>query len=1293
MKYCPSAASLLRNSLMASSALYFGLALMQQDALALPQGGTVVGGAATISQPSNTQLNINQTTNRAIIDWNSFNIGVGEGTRFYQLSSTSVVLNRVTGSTAPSQILGNLTANGEVAVINANGVLFGKGSQVNVGSLIATSNDIDNTKFMNGSLTFDKSGSATASVTNQGAITAAQGGLVALVAPSVANSGTITANLGTVALGAGNGFTVDLGGDGLYSLAITPGTMANIAATNSGKITAQGGKITMTAAAAANVVDNVVNTGTLSATTASTGQTGEIILDSGTTGTTNVSDTLDASGKGAGQTGGTIEVFGNTVNINSGALLDASGAAGGGHIAIGGTYDNANGPYAQNVTVAGGSTINVSGLVNGSGGRVEVLAKGDNAYVGIGGKFIGKGVGTGKKGGVTEIDAITPAGGEATPAHLAYLDSASIDNSTLAPNNTGTVVADPLEWTVWNGAGDATHINAASIEAILNNGTNFVSQSDQQYTVLAPVVWTGTGSLSFYTGGTMNINANLTSKGTGAISLVAGNALNLNNAAISSNQGYIYVKTGSMNMLHSSMTAQNNYLSINNSSYFYSDTKGVLNVGATDAGQLYVQQNAGGSVQNVLDSIGTIGTGGAEVNLGSGIFYGPVTITKSHLILEGSGSNSTFIEYAPNGNSVTAPVSAPSGITGLITVSNATGDAISDLAVDAGGGAGTIGVAFNNDTDSTLQKSVIRNSVTGVDLTSSTGMNLILNDFNHDTGKSVIATNGTTTATYNSVDGGSGGMSISGDSAQLVENVFSGTNGNAITVSNAAGTVLDGNLIGGGAGVSVTGSNNSIIRNNDIFSIVGDGIDIIASTGVQLLNNVVAGTSAKGIALSSNSTGANITSNTINYTGNNAIDIAGSANATVHGNSVTDTSAGNGVNIVNSSNSTVDLNTVSNAANTDINVAGSSNTLVSGNTVFGGVTGISINSDGGSNAFIDGNSVYYTTGKGILISNTTGASGSGDVAVNSVVASGGDAFTFDTDANLNVHSNKVSGGKGAGIVITNGTGNSLAANTVLSNAGDGIDVSGGTNNTISGNTIGGNGGKGISATNATGAQITGNNISYTGDIGIALSGNNNSTISSNSVTMALNITSLAKGDGISVVDSKNTMIQGNIVSDALLANISLSGASDGSVVKGNTTFFGADGILNSTNGATIDSNHVYYTNGNGIVAGGSSLRITNNTVSDVIFSGIALSNAGGADVEGNTLQFAGMDGIQVNNSQGVVFDNNTIIHPGNIGIYFGPGSSGGTIKGNILSQLTNAASAIVVDKSDTNMTISGNIIK
>src|SRR6185369_13645824 len=155
----------------------------------------------------------------------------------------------------PSSILGSLSANGKVFLVNPNGILFGQGAQVNVGGLVASTLNITDADFMAGRYNF--SGSGTGTVVNRGSINA-DGGYVALLGASVSNEGTIAAKLGTVILAAGKAMTLDVAGDGLLNLTVNEGAV-NALVQNGGLIRADGGNVLLTAKSAGSLLQSAVN--------------------------------------------------------------------------------------------------------------------------------------------------------------------------------------------------------------------------------------------------------------------------------------------------------------------------------------------------------------------------------------------------------------------------------------------------------------------------------------------------------------------------------------------------------------------------------------------------------------------------------------------------------------------------------------------------------------------------------------------------------------------------------------------------------------------------------------------------------------------------------------------------------------------------------------------------------------------------------------------------------------------------------------------------------------------------
>ncbi|HEY5719363.1 MAG TPA: filamentous hemagglutinin N-terminal domain-containing protein, partial [Gammaproteobacteria bacterium] len=224
---------------------------------AAPQGGQVVAGDLTIAQPDRLATTITQATQRGAIDWRSFSIAGDEYVEFVQPGRSAVTLNRVVGSD-PSALLGRLTANGQVFLVNPQGVYFGQDAVVDVAGLVATTFAISNEDFLAGRYEFSRAaGTGGGTVVNDGSLTA-EGGYVVLAGPDgVANGGLIEARLGTVLLAAGERLTLDLSGDGLVSFALDGDALGGVE--NSGTLLADGGRVFLAADVAAGLVTTAVN--------------------------------------------------------------------------------------------------------------------------------------------------------------------------------------------------------------------------------------------------------------------------------------------------------------------------------------------------------------------------------------------------------------------------------------------------------------------------------------------------------------------------------------------------------------------------------------------------------------------------------------------------------------------------------------------------------------------------------------------------------------------------------------------------------------------------------------------------------------------------------------------------------------------------------------------------------------------------------------------------------------------------------------------------------------------------
>jgi filamentous hemagglutinin family protein len=331
----------------------------------LPTGGQVVAGAASITQDAPAVLNVDQSSQRAVIDWNTFNVGRDAQVNFNQPGRDSATLNRVLDSN-PSQIFGQITATGQVFLTNPNGVYFGKSASVDVGSLAATTHSIDNADFMAGDLTFHRAG-ATGSVVNEGDLRAALGGYIALLAPEVRNAGVVVARMGTVAMAAGETITLDLVGDHLTSISVAPSAIEALVE-NRGAVLAPGGHIILSAQAFDRLQGGVVrNTGTLEATGLAT-RNGRIVLEA----SDRIENTgvIDANAGADGSPAGSVTLTAPEI-VNSGAISAAAGPAqvAGGSIAL----------DAREITQAATGSLDVSGA---SGGDVTLVAAQDISFAG-----------------------------------------------------------------------------------------------------------------------------------------------------------------------------------------------------------------------------------------------------------------------------------------------------------------------------------------------------------------------------------------------------------------------------------------------------------------------------------------------------------------------------------------------------------------------------------------------------------------------------------------------------------------------------------------------------------------------------------------------------------------------------------------------------------------------------------------------------------------------------------------------------------------------------------------------
>jgi autotransporter-associated beta strand protein len=411
--------------------------------------------------------------------------------------------------------LGSLSANGQVFLVNPNGVLFGSGAQVSVGGIVASTLQLSDADFLAGRIAFSR-GPRAGEVVNQGSVTAASGGYVAFLGPQVRNEGVINARLGTVVLAAGERATLNFADNRLVSFAVDAGALDALAE-NRHLIQADGGQVVLTAKAAdalaRSVVNNtgivqattiaeqngvirleggaISNSGTISAAgggrimlaaerditlaptsliTASGARGGDVTLQA-RSGTLLTDGRIEAAGTDA--QGGTLRLLGDRVGLVNSASVDASGASGGGTVLAGGDYQGKN-PDVQNAThtYAGPQTsIRADATASGDGGKVILWADDTTRFYGA---ISARGGPAGGNGGFVETsgkrfldaqglaDASAPRGVAGQwlldPNNITIQTAGSDTNVTASPNFTST--------------NDNAIVTTGSIQTALNAGTS-----------------------------------------------------------------------------------------------------------------------------------------------------------------------------------------------------------------------------------------------------------------------------------------------------------------------------------------------------------------------------------------------------------------------------------------------------------------------------------------------------------------------------------------------------------------------------------------------------------------------------------------------------------------------------------------------------------------------------------------------------------------------------------------------------------------------------------------------------
>ncbi|MHC8286057.1 beta strand repeat-containing protein [Pseudomonas sp. XS1P51] len=997
------------------------------DSNALPTNGQVVAGSATVSSNGNV-MNVNQGSDRAIITWNTFNIGSGAQVNFYQPGTSSVALNRVTGSDG-SQILGQLNANGQVFLINPSGVLFGAGSMVNVGGLVASSLDISSSDFLAGRNVF--SGKSQGAVINQGVITAGDGGSVALLGAQVRNEGTEVARLGSVVLGGGEKITLDLNGDGLINLEVNdPAIGASVV--NRGLLQANGGLVALSARDSQAMLSNVVNNEGVIEARSLQQRNGRIVLDGGSHGVVVNSGTLDVSGRNSGERGGNVSMTGEYVGLFDSGRINADGDVAGGTVLLGGDYQGSNGVHQATSTFVGSDArISADALSNGNGGKVILWSLDSTQF--HGGISV-KGAGSQGRGGLVE-----------TSGHA--LEVTGIVDLSAVSGKGGTWLIDPfnINITAPASAGGATstspftssgasssNLSSAVLNASLSEGANVIVQT------------TSVGGTS----GDINVLDNVKGVGNATLTLQAHRNIVMTNTSISNGNG----KTLNVSLYSNYNNTGNGSVALSNATI--STNGGNLTISGA------VQPNQSWASTNVSNGNGISLSNGTRITTSGG----NVTLRGATSSTLAAGSTATAVNI--RGSSIDAGGGNIS-ITALQASTSGTGDAfvltagssllttgIGSITVDStnlGSGNATRIFSTNNSIAATGSGDVTLRG------NASSGYGVLVCATGASSTQSLSVGTGTLTVQGNSATGRGVYLAASGDgavnlsSAQGGDIVLDGhSNASYGTILNSTGATSSINLTTDG-NITLSGTTEGgttpalalIASGSGTATTPGAGINIASSSGDVLLkanHNTVSTSSGSFKALSLDAGGDYSTIRVSTQTGNLTLD----------GTSV----SGRGVDIAPSgANASIDLSTGSG----DINIIGKSTTSFGGYGIFFNSTGNSkgVNvSSGSGDITLRGDSVG--TSDAIALGGSTGKG----VSSNRITSQGGDITLIG-----NFHSPN-SAELDHGIAI-------LAVNNILQTTGDGnLTLIGNATDAGSGVEVYGNGKAQLSVENGA-LSITG----------------------------------------------------------------------------------------------------------------------------------------------------------------------------------------------------------------------------
>ena len=543
-------------------------------ATTLPTGGNVISGTVTISIPEVGKMDVNQTSNQGIVNWDTFNVGSSASVHFNQPTSRSSILNNVLSG--QSIINGSIFSNGRLILVNPTGILTGPTSAIRSEGAILSTLNLTNQNYLNSTYNFSTNNNST--LINEGNI---EGEYVALLSPIITNKGTINTNVAT-SLAAGDNLKLSISDSNLLTVSVNPSKIKS-SINNEGIIKSQNGIVTLKTDIAQSVVDQVIkienakadglisengivklvtNTGAITAK--------DIKIDAGSNGASTISGTLNSNSDTSNS--GSVEVTAKEIDINT-ATISADGKTGGGKVLIGGDWQGSGDLLqATYLNIDSNSKITANALTSGSGGTIVAWSdiKNSNSLTTVSGTLEAKGIDG--SGGQIETSG-------------ADLDINGIRvNTSSVSGSYGNWLVDPTDLTIGSSEASTYASNLASTDVTLtadntitlNNNISYSGSRnstltfDATTTVLNANITSSNGTLSIDINTILEIgatNTTFTTNGgnvdiSGVIRAVTGE--NSNNFTINAGTGNVTFSSNVVKQVgdYSAGFAQGNFTSI-----------------------------------------------------------------------------------------------------------------------------------------------------------------------------------------------------------------------------------------------------------------------------------------------------------------------------------------------------------------------------------------------------------------------------------------------------------------------------------------------------------------------------------------------------------------------------------------------------------------------------------------------------------------------------------------------------------------------------------------------------------